>query len=238
MRDQARRRSRAAAATRAAGRAPSRASAAPSRVVAHERHAPVRALGRASAAWRRRAAARRSASPAPRVSSSASGSASSSRDARVAEPGGHRVALEQRRPRRAPRACGRARRGGGSALCSTPCSAASSGSTLRRQPVGLHQLQAAADVARGDHPLELGEHALRRRRARSPGRSRRPRRRVAGIDLEPELDGEPDGAQRAQRVVDERVRRDHPHAAARSRSARPPCGSSSVAAVQRLAPSR
>ena len=79
----------------------------------------------------------------------------------------------------------------------------------RGDPELLHQLEAVADVLRGDDALELGEDAL--------GRDAVELRRAAGdllrggaVDLEPELDGQADGAQRAQRVVGQRLGRDHP----------------------------
>ena len=75
----------------------------------------------------------------------------------------------------------------------------------------VHQLEAGADRGRADHLLELAEHAL--------GRDTRQARRVAGdrgrgrgLDRQVELDRDPDGAQRAQRVVGERVGPDHAQA--------------------------
>ena len=67
-------------------------------------------------------------------------------------------------------------------LCSTPRSASSSGRTSRGQPVRLHQLEAAADVAaRATTRLSSAKIALGRRRASSSGaRARRPPQRWRG----------------------------------------------------------
>ncbi len=78
------------------------------------------------------------------------------------------------------------------------------------QAVSVHQCQPAPDRVGGDDPLELAEHALgrhplHRRGAGGRGGARR------GIDLEVELDRDPDRAQAPQRVLLERALRHHPH---------------------------
>ncbi len=74
----------------------------------------------------------------------------------------------------------------------------------------VHHPQAAPDGVGADHALELAEYALGRDaldRARV-GRDRLARR---GLDLEVDLDRDPDRAQAAQRVVREGPGGDHPH---------------------------
>jgi hypothetical protein len=78
--------------------------------------------------------------------------------------------------------------------------------------VRVHQLQADADRRRGDDLLELAEHALRRHPLQ-PRRGAPDRRGRLRLDREIEVDREPHGAQRAQGVVLERLRADHPQTA-------------------------
>jgi hypothetical protein len=74
--------------------------------------------------------------------------------------------------------------------------------------VRVHQLEPGADRRRRHHLLELAEdalggHALQARRGAAD------RRRGVGLDRQVEVDRDPDGAERAQRVVVERLRADH-----------------------------
>ncbi len=71
---------------------------------------------------------------------------------------------------------------------------------LRGQPVRRHQREAGAGGRRADDLLELAEDALGRDPLQ-PGRLAPDRRRRLRLDRQLEVDGEPHGAQRAQRVV-------------------------------------
>ena len=83
------------------------------------------------------------------------------------------------------------------------------GEDLRGEPVRVHEREAGADGGRGDDLLELAEDPLRRD-ALEPRRGARHRRRRVRLDRQVEVDREPHGAQRAQRVVVERGGTDHP----------------------------
>ena len=183
----------------------SRTICSPSGVVADERHAAVRRARRAWPACRCRAAARRSAAPAPRVSSSRQRLASTRAQARgvgrrTPPPAGpparsgwaqhlERVAVARRgggsgsAPRRGGRQLGQHR------LAATPSRSASSSRRARRRAI--------------DQPAQLGEHALggglghpRGGRAREP--------LGLGVGREAELGGE---ARQAQRPAADRARR-------------------------------
>jgi hypothetical protein len=82
------------------------------------------------------------------------------------------------------------------------------GQHLRGDAVRVHQLQPGADGRRADHVLELAEHALGGHLL-EPRRGGADRVRGAGLDRQLEVDRDPDPAQRAQRVVGERLARDH-----------------------------
>ena len=79
-----------------------------------------------------------------------------------------------------------------------------------RQAVVVHQAQARAHAVGGHHALELAEHALGRDLV-DAGRMTPGRRAGGGVQLELELGDEPDRAQRAQRVLLERLLGHHPH---------------------------
>ena len=96
-------------------------------------------------------------------------------------------------------------------FCSTAAQREQLGQDLRGDAVRVHELQAGAGGGRGDHLLELAEHALGGD-ALEPRRGAADRRRGRRLDRQVEVDGEPDGAQRAQRVVVERARPHHPQA--------------------------
>ena len=85
------------------------------------------------------------------------------------------------------------------------------------RPRRVHQRQPGEDAVRGDDPFQLGEHALRgdgRQRVRArPGRAQR-----LALHDEVELAGDSREPHHPQRIARERVRRDHPHDAARDRS--------------------
>ena len=79
----------------------------------------------------------------------------------------------------------------------------------RVDPEVLGQPQPVGGTLGADDALELGEHAL----GRDPGQpGRLPAHLLARlrVELEPQLDGQARRPQRAQRVVGERGRRDHP----------------------------
>jgi hypothetical protein len=75
--------------------------------------------------------------------------------------------------------------------------------------VGVHQAEPRAHRGRADHLLELAEDALGRDPAQA-GRLPTDRRRRRRVDRELEVDGQPHGAQGAQRVGGEGLGRDHP----------------------------
>ena len=160
----------------------------------------------------------------PRVSSSESGSAS--RSARRVEAGGDRIALEQRDRRRAPPACGRGRRGGGSGSARSRAARAAR-AARRRQPVLSISSRPRSDGI-GAETTRLNSAKTRSLATRSsPGALRCGRRAGGRVDLEVELDRDPDRPQAAQRVVFERLRARPSARGVARRSSRPPCGSSS-----------
>ena len=100
----------------------------------------------------------------------------------------------------APRSCARRRRGGGSWLCSTPCSAASSGSTASSsaEPVGQAQ---RLEHAVGRPPAAAAPPRPARREASSVRGAAAARQPLGlGVGREAELAGEARQPQRAQRV--------------------------------------
>ena len=186
MAGRARRRSRRAAARRAGGAARRGASSAPSRSWPGNADAPVRrassrvrglAASCSSAAKRIAAAARRARRRAARRSSAATA-------LRVLRRGRRRrVALDRHDLRRAPRACGRARRGGGSRSAHA-AQRDELGQHGRGEPVGVHQLEAGADgAARRRSPLELAEDPLGRDPLEPGRRAARSPRAVAGSSV-------------------------------------------------------
>ena len=191
---------------------------------------PGRRLGR------RRAAARRAAAPGRE-----SARRPAARPARAAHrlgvlaERGAGIALERRRLRRAPRACGPRRRGGGSGSARRRAAPASSGSTAARAPSVVEQLDAG------------GRRGARRRSARSSAKTRspatpvearcgaaRPPRPSAASTSSPSSTARRASRSDAQRVGVERLGRDHPQHAAASRSAAPPVRVDELAAGERL----
>ena len=159
----------------------------------------------------------------PRVSSSASGSASSGREPRRARRA-VRDRVRARPPASAPRACACRRRGGGS--CSAPRRAGPSAPAgPRRAPRARRAARCRAGARSGDDPLELGEHPL-------GGDVGEPRsvgaRRRAGGGLDVELNSI---ARRARRMTrrgsSSKAVADTRRSRRASRSARPPNGSRS-----------
>ena len=172
----------------------------------------TRPSGRTARVWALAAscssAAKRIASP--RVSSSAHGSAQQRADRAgvPAQPGRLRVALQQRD---GVEHLERVLVDVGVVVDALlePAQRASSGSTASVSPYAVISSSPRRAASRAD-PLELGEHALGgdaldlRRVRRHRGARRR-------LEVEAELDGDPHGAQRAQRVVGQRALGDHPH---------------------------
>ena len=187
-----------------------------------------RAAPCASTAWRRRAAARRAASTSPRVSSSASGSRSSSRDGLgvLAEARPRAGRARSRRPGRAPRACGRSTSRWWKTFCSTPRSASSSGSTCAVMPCA--SISCSPVRTAGERISCLSSPKMRSAATRSsPGAARPIAARRVRLDRAGR--GRPRAARRAACAAGRRRARRRATMRSRraSRSARPPCGSSS-----------
>ena len=159
----------------------------------------------------------------PRVSSSASGSSSSARSSPPRSPAMRSGPPRSRASPRAPRACGRGRRGGGWGSGPRRAAPRARAGPRRGRLELVHQAEAPQRIRPGDDPRSSaswrspaglrGEPA----RAAPPARSSPARSRA-------ELGAEPRGAQQPQRVVGTLC----PDTARRrraSRSASRPCGS-------------
>ena len=185
----ARRRSRAAAATRAAAPSTSRASCGAGRVVADERHAPVgqHAAGRGlGGVVQQRGEAHRLA--ARELVRERLGEQRARPRRRAPRPPGRAAAA---RPRRAPRACGRGRRDGGTGSArprAAPSARAARHRSARTRPSAPgRRATASAETTR------LSSANTRSGATpRSPGAFARDRGAGRRVELEVELDGDPD----------------------------------------------